>query len=75
MLTPEEIKKIREIVWAKRVARRDPELLDELGVKMMGKLTHLCAPPELGEVRIPDPFGDYLSMSEETARKILVLGL
>lgn len=79
MMTPEELRKIREMCWAKSIAQNDPapwrELCESLGIRVMSKLTHICAPPELGEVRIPDPFGSYLSMSEDTARKILVLGL
>ena len=78
MIDPEQKKLLREIVWAKCSSIENLEwceLCDSLGIRRIGKLTHICAPPELGEVRIPDPWGNYLSISEETARKILVLGL
>ena len=82
-MTPEELKRLREIVFEKYtelVPFRSPEdpwneLLDGFHIRRLSKIMHLCMPPELDEVRIPEPNGGYLDMSRETARKILVLGL
>ena len=53
------------------------ELLDSQEIKKISKILHLVIPAEQDEVRIPEPMNPdrYLSMSEETAGKILVLGL
>lgn len=78
-MTPEEKNRLREIVAFKWNKLQDPEawslLLDDLGVRRMDKFRHLCAPPELDEVRVEEPGGGYLCMKRDTARKILVLGL
>lgn len=82
-MTPEELKRLREIVFEKYqelVPFRSPEdpwneLLDNLHIRRFSRIMHLCAPPELGEFRIPEPNGGYISLDRETAKKILVLGL
>lgn len=78
MLSQQEKTKLREIVRLRCVETKAEDwslLLEERSIRRMGKITHLCMPPELGEVRVDDPWGNYLGMTEETARKILVLGM
>lgn len=87
-MTIEEKKKLGELVANKyhelfmASAWNDPDreeawnsLCDSLGVRRMGKIVYLCAPPELDEVRIEEPNGGFLGMNLETAKKILLLGL
>lgn len=78
MLSQEEKTKLRQIVGQKSLDTTPAEwniLLEERGIRRMGRITHICAPPELGEVRVDDAFGSYLAMTEDAARKILVLGM
>lgn len=87
-MTIEEQKRLKEIVKNKyhelftAGVWNDPDreeswrlLCENLGIRRLSKLVHLCAPPELDEVRVEEPTGGFLCMGRETARKILVLGL
>lgn len=82
-MTPEELKKLREIVEKKYHElvpfwkSEEPwnELCDNLRIRRFGSLMNKMAPPELGEIRIPEPYGGFISMDRETAKKILVLGM
>ena len=90
-MKPEEISRLREIFrqkyddldrtpqefWEKGSRERAwDELVESLGLKRLSKLVHLCAPPELDEIRIEEPNSDrYLVIPADTANKILVLGL
>jgi hypothetical protein len=82
-MTPEEFKKLREIVEKKyhelvpfrRSEEPWNELCDSLRIRRVSGIMNKCAPPELGELRIPEPYGGFLSMDRNTAKKILVLGM
>jgi hypothetical protein len=70
----EQLDRSPEEFWEKGSRERAwDELLNSLEIK---KILHLVIPAEDNEIRIPEPMNpdSYLSMSEETARKILVLG-
>ena len=70
-MTPEEIRKLGFIL-----SGQDRDDLEKLGVLSMSKIIHLVVPPEKDEIRVPDPNSLlFFSMSRETARKILVLGV
>lgn len=54
--------------------------LDSIGVQRIGKLVGMCCEVETGKVRVADPLWaggnqGFVEMHEETARRILTLGL
>lgn len=86
--TPEEKNKLREIFRNRCLGLESQSdsivefeeswdlLLDSLYIRRVSRIVHLCAPPELDEVEVEEPYeGYYLSIPRETAKKILVLGL
>mgnify|MGYP006267167275 CR=1 FL=1 len=90
-MTKEEIEKLKKIVhdawWNINTKSHRPtdvylerleswnRTCDELGIERLGKLTHLVLGKREDLVSVEDPTESTLRMTEETARKILVLGM
>lgn len=61
--------------WMARRIQRWRKLLEDLGIEYQGKLTSIIMEDVPGEIRIEDPSGNVLKLTQDQARKILVLGL
>jgi hypothetical protein len=70
-MTQEEIRKLGSILSGK-----DRDRLEELGVISLSNIMDIVVQPAEDEIRVPDPNSQlFFSMSGETARKILALGV
>lgn len=61
--------------WYSRRLDNWRRLLEDLGIEYQGKLMSIILEDVPGEIRIEDPAGNVLKLTQDQAKKILVLGL
>lgn len=61
--------------WNSRRLQKWRKLLEDLGIEYQGKLMSIIMEDVPDEIRIEDPAGNVLKLTQDQARKILVLGL